>query len=79
MPLPTELLLAAAGQATFAAGDMIEAVRDGGIDAVGNIASGDTATILADSLRLLLEAMDAPEDRDPQLYGALIRFLEDRT
>lgn len=78
-------LLAAASQASAATTDMIEDVRDGKISPMGNIGSGDTLTIMADSLRLVIEARqdsvfreDSDADID-QLHGALVRFLEDRT
>lgn len=77
-------LLAAASQASAATTDMIEDVRDGKICPMGNIGSGDTLTIMADSLRLLIEARQDSVFREEsdadidQLHGALVRFLEDR-
>jgi hypothetical protein len=80
-------LLAAAAQTSAATSDMIEAARDGAILPHGNVGAGDTLTILADGMRLLIEAMmaedayghegDARDDTD-QLHGALVLFLEDR-
>ena len=71
-------LLAAASQAQGAAGDMIEAVREGSITPHDNVGSGDTATILADGLRNLIELTESDTGSAGQLHGALIRFLEDR-
>lgn len=82
-PTEVELLLAAAGQATAAASDMIEAARDGEITEFDNVGSGDTLTILVDGLRLLLEAIGpelieamGPAKDTNQLHGALVRFLD---
>lgn len=77
-------LLAAAAQTSAATSDMIEAARDSAIHPHDNVGAGDTLTILADGMRLLIEAMTmsiAREDREvemDQLHGALVRFLEDR-
>lgn len=71
-------LLASASHASSAAADMIEAVSDGGIRPIDNVGSGDTVTILADSLRLLIDAMGSGDEDISQLHGALIRFLEER-
>lgn len=69
-------LLASASAANAAAGDMIEAARDGEISPISNVGTGETITALADALRLLIEATEDPDAG--QLYGALVRFLEDR-
>lgn len=74
-------LLAAASSATAAATDMIETARDGEITPFSNVGSGETEVVLADSLRLLLEATSddrADDDEANQLLGALQKFLEDR-
>jgi hypothetical protein len=71
-------LLAAASQAQGATCDMIEAARDGAIRPIDNVGSGDTLTIMADGTRLLIEAMETDDESTTQLYGALVRFLEDR-
>lgn len=71
-------LLAAASAASSAATDLIEEVRDGCPLTFGNAATGETATALADALRLLLEATEADHDPATQMIGALARFLEDR-
>jgi len=75
-------LWAAAAQFSGVTSDLIEATRDGVIIKYDNIGSGDTMTVAADGLRLLLEATDDTDDPDAsinQLHGALVRFLEDRT
>ncbi|WP_421907091.1 hypothetical protein [Mameliella sp.] len=72
-------LLAAASAASAATSDMIEAARDKEISPVGRVGSGETLTLLADAMRLLLEANPDASDDANQLHGALIRFLEDRT
>ena len=82
MPDLIAKLLAAAAQTSGATSDMIEAARDGAILPHDNVGAGDTLVILADGMRLLIEAMeltDAQEDHDEnmdQLHGALVRFLE---
>jgi len=78
---PISTLLAAASSATAAATDMIETARDGEITPFSNVGSGETATVLADSLRLLLEATSgdrADDDEANQLLGALQKYLEDQ-
>ncbi|PWE32753.1 hypothetical protein DDZ14_08380 [Maritimibacter sp. 55A14] len=72
-------LLAAASNAAGAAEDMIECAREGKITPHDSVGSGDTATILADSLRLLIEATDSNTGTAGQLHGALIRYLEERS
>lgn len=75
-------LLNAAEQAASAAADMMQAAQDSEISAYSNVGAGETSTILADGLRLLIEATDGNGDPDAdtnQLHGALIRFLEERT
>lgn len=77
----TKKLLAAAGQLSGGVCDVIDAAEDGEIRPFGNVAAGDTAVIVADGLRLLIDAThDTPgHDADTnQLQGALIRFLETR-
>lgn len=69
-------LLAAASSASAAATDMIEAVRDGEINKLLNVGSGETTECLADSLRLLIEAIG--DDNDTQLFGALVKYLDER-
>ena len=75
-------LLAASAQTSSAVADMTEAAHNGEIRRYDNIGSGETLVILADGMRLLIEAMeltDAQEDHDEdigQLHGALVRFLE---
>ncbi|GHE88559.1 hypothetical protein GCM10016455_05860 [Aliiroseovarius zhejiangensis] len=80
-PTITKLLASASG-ASAASLDMIESARDGEIRGFSNVGAGETLTQLADSLRLLLDAMEAGEvcmgEDETQLHGALIRFLEDR-
>lgn len=81
MPRQTTKLLAAASQLSGATCDLIEAAREGDVQPHDNVGSGDTTTIVADGLRLLIEATDDTDDPDAsinQLHGALIRFLEDR-
>lgn len=73
----TEKLLAAASSATAAATDMIEVARDGRITAHDNVGAGDTLAQLADSLRLLIDAMETESEHVTQLHGTLVRFLED--
>jgi hypothetical protein len=69
-------LLAAAEHTSNASFDLIEAARQELLCPLGNIARGDTLSILADAMRLLIEVMpDEDDDRD-QLRGALIRYLE---
>lgn len=72
-------LLASASLAAAGANDIIESVRYCGIRPIENVGSGETLTALADSLRLLIEAMDSGEQEVTQMYGAVSRFLEDRT
>ena len=73
-------LLAAAAQTSSATFDLIEGASEADPHGIGNIANGDTATILADGLRLLLEATHDRETEDAnQLLGALTRFLDSRT
>lgn len=69
-------LLAAASAASGAALDMIEEVRTGHMSYISNVGSGETLESLADSVRLLIEAMDAPGDDANQLLGAVVRFLD---
>lgn len=74
-------ILAAAEQISEACRDMIEVAREGQVILFSNVGSGTTHTILADGLRLLIEAThdsDEIDDGANQLHGALIRFLEDR-
>ena len=74
-----QTLLAAASAANAAAGDMIDAVRDGSVSCTGNIGAGETTIALADSLRLLLDvAEDETVEDVSQLMAALARFLEGR-
>jgi hypothetical protein len=85
---PMTKLRAATAQAASAVADMAQAVEDGEIRSIGNVGAGETTPALADALRLLIEVEGACSD-DPdtfnadeastQLYGALTRFLEDRT
>ncbi|MFV1504977.1 hypothetical protein VWY03_04955 [Phaeobacter sp. JH20_09] len=72
----TNTMLAAASAATAAAADMIEAAREGGASAIGNIGTGDTCIALADALRLLLDAASGETDEETQLHGAVMRFLD---
>ncbi|WP_375175536.1 hypothetical protein [Pseudooceanicola sp.] len=77
----TRKLLAAAGQFSGATSDLIEVAREDSVRPHSNVGSGDTITIAADGLRLLIEATDDTDDPNAainQLHGALIRFLEDR-
>ncbi|WP_141102020.1 hypothetical protein [Oceanicola sp. 22II-s10i] len=58
---------------------MIEIARDGKIVPADNIASGETTALLADALRLVLDAQaegSALDDEEYQLHGALVRYLE---
>lgn len=55
---------------------MIEAVRDGSISPFDNVGSGETLTIIADSVRLLIDAMSVEDESTTQLHGALVRFLD---
>lgn len=71
-------LLAGAAQAQAAAIDMIEAARAGEIHPADNIGDGDTTTILADGLRLLIEAAGDEDENANQLHGVLVKFLEVR-
>lgn len=71
------MLLAGASSASAAASDMIEDVRDGEITPTSNIICGDTAIMLADSLRLLIDAMPDPDEETTQLHGAVSKFLDD--
>jgi hypothetical protein len=70
-------LLAAASQVSAATSDLIEATREGAVTQHDNVGSGDTATILADGLRLLLLATSDFEDSQEaiQLLDALERFI----
>ena len=72
----TDKLLAAAAQAAAAATDMIEAARDG-TNTIDNADDTETLTLLADSLRLLIETMDSDREDITQLHGAVVRYLED--
>ncbi|MBY6120230.1 hypothetical protein KUV64_13920 [Mameliella alba] len=72
-------LLAAASAASAATTDMIEAAREGEIKPVSNVGSGEALTMLADAMRLLMEANPIVADDANQLHGALIRFLEERS
>lgn len=69
-------LLACAAQTAAVTFELTEAVREGGISIVDNVGSGETLTLLADGMRLLIEATEDAEAN--QLHGALLRFLEDR-
>ncbi|OAN71124.1 hypothetical protein A8B82_21265 [Sulfitobacter sp. EhC04] len=74
-------LLSAAAQFSGAVSDLVEEAREGAIKTHSNVGSGDTLTIAADGLRLLIEATDSDDNPDAavnQLHGALIRFLEER-
>lgn len=78
-------LLAAASSATDAATDMIEAARSSRTEYFGSSLDDPTES-LADSLRLLIEARGRLRleieprcgDVDNQLYGALVKYLEER-
>ncbi len=78
-------LLSAAAQFQAAATDLVESARDGGVKSYDNVGSGETLTIAADGLRLLIDAMSERaehEDHDEdanQLHGSLIRFLDGRS
>lgn len=77
---PMTKLRAATAQAASAVADMAHAVEEGEIRAFVNVGAGEATPPLADALRLLIEAMDAPDDSTAnQLHGALVRFLEDHT
>lgn len=73
-------LLAAAGQVSGAAADMIEVVHHGAIQPHDNVGAGDTLVILADGMRLLIEAMamtvedETREAELDQLHAALVAF-----
>lgn len=71
-------LLSAASAAQAAAGDIIEAVRDGDIQSAGSVGSGETSVALADAMRLLLDATNETDEDANQLHGALVRFIEAR-
>lgn len=77
MTTTTINLLAAASAAQAAALDLIEAARDGKIHAVGNVASGETTIVLAESLRLLLQALPDFGEDETQLLGAVERYLDE--
>jgi hypothetical protein len=72
----TNNMMAAASAATAAAQDMIEAAREGGASAIGNIGTGDTCVTLADALRLLMDAASGETEEETQLHGAVMRFLD---
>ena len=74
----TSILLAAAAQASAAATDMIEAARDGA-NTIDNNDDTETLTLLADSLRLLIEAMGDQSEEVSQLMGAVTRYLDPLT
>ncbi|ARE84972.1 hypothetical protein KZZ08_17330 [Roseovarius mucosus] len=69
-------LLAAAEHTASATFDLIEAAREGGPFPHGNIVTGDTLSILADAMRLLIEAMPGEDEDRTQLHGAVTRYLE---
>lgn len=75
-------LISAAGQTSGATSDIVDAAADGEIRTISNVGSGDTLVILADGMRLLIEAMaEAPaqdgfQEDINQLYGACVRFLD---
>jgi len=69
-------LLAAAEHTSSATFDLIEGAREGGPFPHGNIVTGDTLSILADAVRLLIEAMPGEDEDRTQLHGAVIRYLE---
>lgn len=69
-------LLAAAENTSAASVDMIEAARDGGPRAGDNVSTGETLMILADAMRLLMDAMPGGDEDRTQLQGAVIRYLE---
>lgn len=70
-------LLAAASSAAYAAGDIVEAVRDTNILS-DNVGDGTTLNTLADGLRLLIEATppSAHDAKTAILKGALEHFLD---
>lgn len=72
-------LLAAASLANSAASDMIDAVHDGDVIAMGNVDAGKTSTALANALWIVLEAIPSAGEDETQLQGALERYLENRT
>lgn len=75
-------LLAAAGQTSGATSDIIDAAADGEIKTISNVGAGDTLIILADGMRLLIEAtsetnvQEGFQEDANQLYGAVVRFLD---
>ena len=80
-----EKVLSAAAQFQGAASDLVEVAREGRITSHDNVGAGDTLTIAADGLRLLIDAMcERPENEDydedtVQLHGAVVRFLDARS
>ena len=72
MTAATSKLLAAASQLGMAAADCADWVREPGTIQAENVDSGDTATIVADALRLILEATD---QTDRPLYAAVMQEL----
>jgi hypothetical protein len=69
-------LLAAAEHTSSATSDMVEYVRDGRVRRVKAIMQGETLSILADAMRLLIEEMPGEDEARTQLHGAVIRYLE---
>lgn len=70
-------LMAAVALAELAAADMIEAVRDGDIHPTTTVGSGNTLILLADALRLTVEATppSAHDEKTAILKGALEYFF----
>jgi len=73
---PVNKLLAAAERTSSCCTDMVEAAREGVPFPYGNIATGDTLTMMADALRLLIEVMPGQDDDRDQLHGAVRRYLD---
>lgn len=69
-------LLAAASSASEATTYMLEAARGHQERMRWNLGEGQTFASLADSLRLVIEANGG--DAENQLYGALVKYLEER-
>lgn len=67
-----EKLIAAGSQLAFVISDVLEALHDGEISPVGNLGSHDTVVVLADGVKLVLEALGRPEDFE-ELYAAACR------
>lgn len=72
----TTKLMSAAAAAAEATICLIEEARCGSPDDTGLVS--DAERELADSLRLLIESFDKPTPEETQLFGAIVRFLEDR-